>query len=91
MVLLLSESAVVYPKELARDDFATAPAARAVEVDRFRHGYSQIPPLHSAHFLFAKYIIRWSGAINGKAFMRYVYVYTPCHMHDIPEDIPPGF
>lgn len=44
---------MVYPKELSYDDFAMAPAAmaEAVKVDRFRQGYSQIPSLHSAHFL----------------------------------------
>lgn len=53
VALLPLELVVVYPKELARDDFATVPAAmaEAVEVDHFRQGYFQIPSLYSAHFL----------------------------------------
>lgn len=82
---------MVYPKELAYDDFAMARAAKAgvVEVDRFRHGYFQIPPLHSAHFLFVKYIIHWSGAINGLKLSCTNICQLICV--DIPEDSPPGF
>lgn len=88
-ILLPLESVVVYPKELARDDFATVPAvmAEAVEVDHFRQGYFQIPSLHSAHFLFATYIVHIEITLKQEIFynmMRY-------HMPDIPEDRPAGF
>lgn len=85
-VPLLSELAAVYPKELLRDDFATAPAVKveAVEEDRSQDERSQVLLLHSARFLFAKYGTYWSYK---KSFTVYAILYA----RHIPEVSPAGF